>query len=94
MAHADYDCCARCDSKMAYSGFDALTKEEVCSGCALDLFELTERRITTGKELIDYIVSYCDEEDVAALGISTCFYDNPVDAAVAVALPADIAADA
>ena len=94
MAHADYDCCARCDSKMAYSGFEALTKEEVCSGCALDLFELTGRRITSGEELTDYIIEVCDEEDVAALGISTCFYENPVDEAVAAALPADKAADA
>ena len=82
MAHGDYNCCARCDSKMAYSGFDASTKEEVCSGCALDLFELTGHRITSGEELINYIVGYCDAEDVAALGISICFYDNPVDEAV------------
>ena len=82
MAHGDYNCCARCDSKMAYNGFDASTKEEVCSGCALDLFELTGHRITSGEALVDYIVSYCDADDVAALGISTCFYENPVDALV------------
>lgn len=38
MAHADYACCAICDSKMYYDA-DAHAKEELCVPCAVDLAE-------------------------------------------------------
>ena len=77
MAHGDYDCCARCDSKMAYSSF-ADTKEQVCSDCALDLMELTGERIVTGEQLAAWVLN-ASAGQLEAVGIKTCFYPNPVD---------------
>lgn len=83
MAHGDYDCCAVCDRKMAYS-HDADTKEAVCTDCGIELFAATGERITTGEALVEWIertgapaVAVLD-----AIGFSACFYSNPVDAAV------------
>lgn len=90
MAHADYECCARCDSKMAYNS-DAEAKAYVCPDCALDLLELTGQRITDGETLAAFVLASTPEA-VASLGISPCYYGNPVDFAVAqVATVAELA---
>lgn len=81
MAHADYECCARCDSKMTYSS-DAEAKTYVCAGCALDLMQLTGKRITDGESLAKFVLASTPEV-VESLGISPCFYGNAVDFAVA-----------
>ena len=84
MAHGDYNCCARCDSKQSYSGFAATTKEEVCADCALDLFELTGERITNGEHLAAWIMrDDVSNGQVVRLGISRCYYENAVDDALA-----------
>ena len=83
MAHGDYNCCARCDSKQSYNGFDATTKEEVCADCALDLLELTGERITSGDHLAAWIMrDDVSNAQVARLGISLCYYENAVDDAL------------
>jgi hypothetical protein len=82
MAHGDYNCCARCDSKLSYSSY-ATTKEEVCADCALDLLELTGERITSGDHLAAWIMrDDVSNAQVVTLGISPCFYGNPVDDAI------------
>jgi hypothetical protein len=83
MAHGDYDCCAVCDTKMAYS-HDATTKKEVCSECAVSLYVATGERITSGDALVDWITR-TGTAAVAILdhaGYSKCYYTNPVDDAV------------
>lgn len=80
MAHADYDCCAICDSKMEYSGMDSKTKEKICTECLkklrsnglmiLDTVELIawmKTSVNNPKELLD------------AIGFKKCADSNEVD---------------
>lgn len=81
MAHADYNCCAICDCKMAYSN-DASTKEELCSSCAVNVSMMfgekitgPERFIAKAKELpLDVLISALVE-----LGYSECSYNGKID---------------
>lgn len=89
MAHGDYNCCAVCDSKLAYS-FDAATKEEICADCAVSLHEATGVRITTPDDLIAWL-RVNGAAGVAVLqriGFSECVYTNPVDQAYRAAMQA------
>lgn len=84
MAHADYNCCAVCDSKLAYNSWDARTKEEVCASCAVALVKRGVEA-TTGEALLAWIKA-TDPAAVlrvlAEVGYCGCFYDNDVDAFV------------
>ena len=80
MAHADYECCAVCDTKMTYHGFDAPTKERICPDC-MRCLGTAGLHVFTGEEVAAAIVT--DPERVVpileACGFKTCFYGNPVD---------------
>lgn len=81
MAHCDYDCCAICDSKMAYNGSSANTKESVCIDCI-------ERSIAAGKPItrLSHVVEALAAmtHDAAlkwlhAIGYRPCCYENEID---------------
>ncbi len=83
MAHADYDCCAVCDSKMAFS-CDPETKGDICSHCVAALARQGVI-IPDVDALIDYITRTPAEElsrILAAVGFRYCYYSNRVDDAV------------
>jgi len=86
MAHADYDCCAVCDKKMAYQGFSGVdTKQEVCGNCTVNLAK-HDVIINNIKELINWIVTEDNdivEEVLHDIGFSKCHYPNGVDTTVA-----------
>jgi hypothetical protein len=80
MAHADYNCCAVCDSKLEYSN-DARTKEEICSWCAVNLAQ-------DGVFVhdVDELKKWMREENPLTIvtiliknHFSTCYYKNEVD---------------
>jgi hypothetical protein len=81
MAHADYDCCAVCDSKMAYNSGDPRTKEDLCASCAVALARLGVF-VKNGAQFVEWMRR---EErgkvlsTLAAVGFGTCFYPNPAD---------------
>lgn len=81
MAHADYNCCAVCDSKLAYSS-DSATKEEVCAACAVDVSIAAGVRITDSRSLIAWMASVPPSEwrpILVAVGFKLCPYENAVD---------------
>lgn len=91
MAHADYHCCAVCDSKLEYSDH-ATTKKQICPVCAIGLYKLTGSEIATGEALVDWVRSTPSEtvrRVLADLGFTRCYYANEVDEAVAEALGQD-----
>jgi len=81
MAHADYNCCAVCDSKLSYAGFDATTKKEICSRCVANLAEKGVI-VHDVDELIEWVKNE-DAEKVAKIlkdvKFKFCFYPNEVD---------------
>lgn len=84
MAHADYDCCALCDCKMAYNS-DAGTKDFVCAECAVVFYAETGVKVTTGEQLVKWIedASVDVVRDLLTPGLySRCLYPNAVDDAV------------
>lgn len=81
MAHADYNCCAICDSKMDYNGWCATTKEEICEGCFIDIIRLG-LKIKNIDDLKEYIKTgeYSEvKENLLKLGFSFCHYSNEID---------------
>ena len=84
MAHADYHCCAICDSKQEYGGIDSTTKEKICPHClralrnqglsVLDTNELLFWINTTDTDMVRTILHKVD--------FRFCYYRNPVDEAV------------
>ena len=80
MTHADYDCCAICDSKLRYSN-DASTKGELCSSCLKGL-RSHGLNIIDVSELIEWIKSN-DKGTVSkilqAVGFKFCCYLNDID---------------
>lgn len=84
MAHADYHCCAICDCKLDYGGWDATTKERICEDCLLKLQELGLRIVTVG-QLFEWIRHEDREilrDKLKKLGFRKCYYGNEVDDAV------------
>lgn len=85
MAHGDYNCCAICDCKMDYSGFDARTKEEICEDC-LDRCEKLNLNIKNVDDLRKYIKNARYEElkeNLLKLNYSFCWYGNDLDKEIA-----------
>lgn len=85
MAHADYDCCAICDSKQSYNGGGAQTKEEICGPCVANLARLGHI-FGTVAEFLEWVKTVDPKHLVvvlATVGYAKCFYDeNPVDQAI------------
>lgn len=81
MAHADYDCCAICDSKQPYSS-DADTKSEICADC---LKMLRDEGIAPLPLDPEELIAWMQREPVRAMAVLTeigfrpCCYPNPVD---------------
>jgi len=83
MAHADYDCCAVCDSKMGFNS-DAMPKERICSNCVANLAE--NGVIVHG---VDELIVWIENEEreklfsiLAKVGYSPCIYGSDTDDAV------------
>ena len=83
MAHGDYDCCACCDIKLAYSGYASATKEEICVDCLKKLHS-HGAMVYTGKELIEWIKANPTTAKgiLDKCGYEECWYGNDVDEAV------------
>ena len=84
MAHGDYHCCALCDCKITYGGFDATTKEQICSECVADLAQKGVI-VHNVQELLEWI----EKTDIKILksilkdiGFTFCFYPNVIDRAL------------
>lgn len=75
MAHADYNCCAICDSKMEYS-YESATKEDICEYCR-------ERTgIATVRQLREKLLALSYEDRIKfakEIGINKCCYSNDID---------------
>lgn len=83
MAHADYNCCAVCDSKLAYSN-QATTKEEICSYCVAKMARLGVI-VGSAHELIEWINREDRDKIESVLSEAKfrfCIYPNEVDMAV------------
>lgn len=84
MAHADYNCCAICDDKMYYAGFESETKEEICDAC-LNVINEMDLNISNVEELKKFIESG-EYEKVKELlincGFWFCYYGNEIDKSV------------
>ncbi len=83
MAHADYDCCAVCDSKQGYNSA-ADSKAAICGPCVA---EMAKRGVILGtsEEFVKWIEEHPAEEVktlLDAVGFCPCFYPNAVDFAV------------
>ena len=81
MAHADYNCCAICDSKMDYAGFESETKEDICTDCLEEC-----KKLKLNIENIEDLKKYIKETDYKSLketliklGYSFCYYGNDID---------------
>ncbi len=84
MAHSDYNCCAICDSKLEYAGFNATAKERICESCLIGL-QARDLRIVTVAQFIDWVKG-TDRDTLRStlkdLGFRGCHYENEVDDAV------------
>ena len=81
MAHADYNCCAICDSKMDYAGFESETKEDICTDCLEEC-----KKLKLNIENIEDLKKYIKETDyktlketLIKLGYRFCYYGNDID---------------
>jgi len=84
MAHADYNCCAVCDCKLDYAGWNATTKERICEDCLLKLQEMN-LKIVTVRQLIAWIKDTDNDvlrEKLKEMGYRCCYYENDVDTAI------------
>ena len=85
MAHADYNCCAVCASKLSYAGFDASHKETICGPCVANL---ARQGVIVGSP--DELLQWAKETDAStvaavltAAGFKDCYYENEVDESLA-----------
>jgi len=86
MAHADYECCAVCDSKMAFSN-NANAKYSICGSCVRILVK-SGVDVATTTELLAWLNAKPDLAPLVAAGFQVCYYRNPVDvAAIAAGMP-------
>lgn len=88
MAHADYDCCAICDSKQSYNS-DSRTKEEICSDCLHALRDAGINALDTD-EFIRWVNGQSAEllePKLNEIRFNICRYGNAVDEAVKTKLP-------
>lgn len=85
MAHADYNCCAICDSKMDYAGWESETKEDICTDCLENI-----KKLNLKIENIEDLKKYIKDTDyqtlrktLLKLDYSFCYYGNDIDDLVA-----------
>ena len=81
MAHADYNCCAICDSKMDYAGWESETKEDICTDCLENIKKLN-LQIENVEDLKKYIkdTDYKTlRETLLKLDYRFCYYWNDID---------------
>lgn len=81
MAHADYNCCAICDSKLAYAGYSANCKEEICPYCVARMAE-TGKICVVPEEVVQILKNMNDDEALNwlhTIGFSPCYYNNEID---------------
>lgn len=81
MAHADYDCCVICDSKMDYNASDPRTKEDVCDCCIEDMMQHGPV-MDSPTEIIGHLKTLTDDAALIwlhAVGFSPCYYENAMD---------------
>ena len=85
MAHADYNCCAICDSKMDYAGFESTTKKEICEECLKNIKELDLKieNVDDLKEFIKETDYKTLKETLIKLQYRFCYYNNDIDKIVA-----------
>lgn len=82
MAHADYDCCAICDTKQSYQGYStAGTKDEICGYCTANMAEhgVILHNVEEFKKWLTETPKEDVERILTAVGFSRCFYPNEVD---------------
>jgi len=80
MAHADYHCCAICDSKMDFS-YNAESKERICSRCVKNLCE-QGIFIDNTKDLKEWMEKEEPKkvaEILDRIGFEMCCWPNSVD---------------
>lgn len=81
-AHADYNCCACCDSRLEYVGSnDSTTKVELCDDC-VSLFYWKGFDLRSGDDLLEFILNQPLDLVYAALsicGFRFCYYTNDID---------------
>ena len=85
MAHADYNCCAICDSKMGYCGFyDAGTKDDICDDCFDKMKELglDIKNVDDFKTYVENANYKELKKNLLALEFRFCYYGNDIDDAV------------
>lgn len=82
MAHGDYNCCAVCDCKRAYSD-DAATKAEICMDClrALHAYGVM---VYESEELLawmrdDALTPERRKQILDSCGLAHCHYPNDID---------------
>ncbi len=80
MAHADYHCCAICDSKLAYSS-EPETKETICSCCVAEMAK--QGIIIPDVNALKQWIKDNPKKEVArilkSVGYHQCYYGNEVD---------------
>lgn len=84
VAHSDYNCCAICDRKLEYAGFNATTKERICESCLVEL-QTRKLPIVTVAQFIDWVKGIDKDmlrSTLKDLGFRRCYYSNDVDDAV------------
>ena len=82
MAHADYDCCAICDSKMDYNAFESTTKEKICEECLAMLSGMGFyiETVEEFRKLIFEELKYKESKQLLMdLQYKFCFYNNDLD---------------
>lgn len=86
MAHGNYNCCAICDDKMGYAGWEAETKEEICEECLKNI-----KKLNLNIENIEDLKTFIRETDYKTLketlinlGYCFCYYGNEIDELVAI----------
>jgi len=84
MAHANYNCCAICDSKLEYAGANAVSKKRICEDCLLKLQKMGLNIVS-----VEQLVNWIKNEDknilykkLKELNFRVCFYYNDVDKAL------------
>ena len=80
MAHGDYKCCAICDDKQEYVGFNDSFKDDICPLCR------EKTGIATVKQLLEEINAPSKEDLpkwLEKIGFSECYYQNEVDELIA-----------
>ena len=82
MAHADYECCAVCDTKINYNS-DARAKEHICTDC-LKTLHANGVMVYDGAELLEWMqnddnVPGRKAQILKSAGFYECFYTNDVD---------------